>query len=87
MSTIHLTVNECGIEIEENETEGPLLATVTGRAHDALMILREAIAMIPLQDSEHILQRLVLCNAANVLRAAIRDIDSDEKRREWKWIS
>lgn len=76
MSIIHLTVNECGIELEDNDaSERPVLVRVTGRAHDALMILREAIAMIPLHDSAHIMQRLVLSNAAGVLRAAISEVD------------
>jgi hypothetical protein len=76
MSVIHLTVNECGIELEDNEPEGPLLTRVTGRAHDALLLLRQAIAMIPIDDVAHIHQRAVLSSAAGTLRAAISEVDS-----------
>ena len=77
MLTIHMTVNECGIELLDNDSGNEtLLLRVTGRAHDALLILKESIAMIAIDDDEHLPQRTVLSLAAGILQAAIREVDS-----------
>ena len=73
MSVIHLRVNECGIEIIEDDN-APLIERVTGLATDAAVTLQQAVSLIPL-DSKHLATRIRLLGVLTWLRQEIREID------------
>lgn len=76
MSVIHLRVNHCGIELVD-DYNAPLKERVTGIAHDALLTLRQADDLIPMDDDDNLPLKVKLRAVQRILKHVIDGIDND----------